>query len=141
MRRSSTSRSQRPDLLDRSPTTAREPGRGWAPLVIDPVRQLRELADLHHLGLRNRDEYQPQNSKVLDLWCEPLGPEFGLAAACLAQPGQTARRRSDGRPTSRTGTHMRFHPPLGGAGLPKERSSCSRTSKSTNRQGGFKTCR
>jgi Short C-terminal domain len=63
----STSRSQRPDLLDRPPTAAREPGRGWAPLVIDPVRQLRELADLHHRGLLSRDEYQQQKSKVLDL--------------------------------------------------------------------------
>jgi Short C-terminal domain len=67
MRRSGNSRSQRPDLLDRPPTTAREPGPGWALLVIDPVRQLRELADLHYRGLLSRDEYQQQKAKVLDL--------------------------------------------------------------------------
>jgi hypothetical protein len=67
MRRSGNSRSQRPDLLDRPPATARELGPGWALLVIDPVRQLRELADLHYRGLLSRDEYQQQKSKVLDL--------------------------------------------------------------------------
>jgi hypothetical protein len=67
MRRNDVARSQRPDLLDRPPATAREPGPGWALLVIDPVRQLRELADLHHRGLLSGDEYQHQKAKVLDL--------------------------------------------------------------------------
>ena len=69
MKRKGTTRSRQPDLLDRPPATAREPGPGWALLVIDPVRQLRELADLHHQGLLSREEYQQQKSKVLD----PLG--------------------------------------------------------------------
>jgi Short C-terminal domain len=67
MRRCSTSRSQCRDLLDRPPATAREPGPGWALLVIDPVNQLRELADLHRRGLLSREEYQEQKSKVLEL--------------------------------------------------------------------------
>jgi len=67
MIRRHTSRSSQPDLLDRPPTTARQPGPGWGLLVIDPVRQLRELADLHHRGLLSREEYQQQKVKVLDL--------------------------------------------------------------------------
>jgi hypothetical protein len=67
MKRSSTSRSQRPDLLDRPPVTAREIGAGRGFPVIDPVGQLRELADLHHRGLLSSDEYQQQKCKVLDL--------------------------------------------------------------------------
>ena len=67
MRRNGTTRSRQPDLLDRPPATAREPGSGWALQVIDPVRQLRALADLRHRGLLSREEYQQQKSKVLDL--------------------------------------------------------------------------
>lgn len=67
MIRCRTSRSQRPDLLERPPATTREPGPGWALLVIDPISQLRELADLHHRGLLSREEYQHQKSKILDL--------------------------------------------------------------------------
>jgi hypothetical protein len=63
----STSRSKRPDLLERPPATARQLGPGWALLVIDPVSQLRELADLHRRGLVSRDEYQQQKCKILDL--------------------------------------------------------------------------
>jgi Short C-terminal domain len=67
MRRNGTTRSRQPDLLERPPATAREHSSGWALSVIDPVRQLRELADLHHQGLLSREEYQQQKSKVLDL--------------------------------------------------------------------------
>jgi Short C-terminal domain len=67
MRRHEASRSQRPDLLDRPPAAGRELQPGWALLVIDPVSQLEELADLHRKGLLSRDEYQQQKSKVLAL--------------------------------------------------------------------------
>jgi hypothetical protein len=67
MRRSETSRSQRPDLLDRPPAAGRELQPGWGLLVIDQVSQLRELADLHRQGLLSHDEYQQQKSKVLAL--------------------------------------------------------------------------
>ncbi len=60
-------RSKRPDLLERPPATARELGPGWALLVIDPVNQLRELADLHRRGLVSAEEYQQQKCKILDL--------------------------------------------------------------------------
>jgi Short C-terminal domain len=60
-------RSKRPDLLERPPATARDLGPGWALLVIDPVRQLRELADLHRRGLVSGEEYQQQKCKILDL--------------------------------------------------------------------------
>ena len=63
----STSRSNRPESLDRPPTTARELGPGWASLVIDPVSQIRELADLHRRGLVSREEYEQQKCKILDL--------------------------------------------------------------------------
>ena len=62
-----TTRSNRPDLLERPPATARELGPGWAVLVIDPVNQLRELADLHRRGLVSQEEYQQQKCKILDL--------------------------------------------------------------------------
>ena len=67
MRGQSTSRSNRPDLLDRPPATARGLGPGWASLVIDPVSQIRELADLHRRGLVSREEYEQQKCKILDI--------------------------------------------------------------------------
>jgi hypothetical protein len=67
MQRNSSSRSNRPDLLDRPPATARALGPGWASLVIDPVSQLKELADLHRRGLVSGEEYQQQKCKILDL--------------------------------------------------------------------------
>ncbi len=67
MRSHHASRSERPDLLERPPTTARELGPGWALLVIDPVNQIRELADLHRRGLVSAEEYQQQKCKILDL--------------------------------------------------------------------------
>lgn len=67
MRRNSTSRCERPDLLDRPPVTARELGPGWALLVVDPVSQLKELADLHRRGLVSREEYEQQKCKILNL--------------------------------------------------------------------------
>ncbi len=67
MRGQSTSRSSRPDLLDRPPATARELGPGWAALVVDPVSQIRELADLHRRGLVSWEEYEQQKCKILDI--------------------------------------------------------------------------
>jgi hypothetical protein len=67
MRGQSTSRSSRPDLLARPPATARELRPGWAALVVDPVSQIRELADLHRRGLVSREEYEQQKCKILDI--------------------------------------------------------------------------
>jgi len=44
MRQLRTPRNERPDLLVRPPSTSRELERGWGLLVVDPVRQLAELA-------------------------------------------------------------------------------------------------
>ena len=63
----SHTRSNRPDLLERPPATARELGPGWALLVVDPVNQLKELADLHRRGFVSPEEYQQQKCKILDL--------------------------------------------------------------------------
>jgi hypothetical protein len=67
MKNRNAPRSKRPDRLERPPATARELGPGWSLLVIDPVRQLRELADLHRRGLVSGEEYQQQKCKILDL--------------------------------------------------------------------------
>jgi len=66
MRQLRTPRNERPDLLVRPPSTSRELERGWGLLVVDPVRQLAELADLHRRGLLTPEEYQQQKDKVLE---------------------------------------------------------------------------
>jgi Short C-terminal domain len=66
VRRLMTPRNHRPDLLVRPPSTSRELERGWAMLVVDPVNQLAELADLHRRGLLSSEEFQEQKSKVLE---------------------------------------------------------------------------
>ena len=55
-----------PDLLCRPPSGAGPTDRGWAVLVVDPVEQLRELADLCRRGLLSPEEYQLHKAKVLD---------------------------------------------------------------------------
>jgi hypothetical protein len=55
-----------PDLLCRPPSGAGPADRGWAELVVDPVEQLRELADLCQRGLLSPEEYEQQKAKVLD---------------------------------------------------------------------------
>ncbi|HEX3087955.1 MAG TPA: hypothetical protein VHQ23_04820 [Ilumatobacteraceae bacterium] len=55
------SRGQRdeiPDLLSRPPNGTREFVAEWAHVLVDPVRQLQQLADLHGEGLLSQDEYE-----------------------------------------------------------------------------------
>ena len=55
------SRGQRdaiPDLLSRPPIGTREFVTEWAHVLVDPVRQLQQLADLHGAGLLSHDEYE-----------------------------------------------------------------------------------
>jgi len=66
MRRVKSTRLCRVDLLARPPSTARSPDGDWVRLVIDPVDQLRELAELHRGGLLSVDEYERQRMKVLE---------------------------------------------------------------------------
>jgi Short C-terminal domain len=66
MQRLSRSRGHRTDLLARPPCTARDLERGWAALFVDPIDQLKELADLRIRGLLSREEFDRQKAKVID---------------------------------------------------------------------------
>jgi hypothetical protein len=66
MRRVGTSRSERVDLLARPPSAERTAESGITALIVDPVEQLRELADLFDQGLLSREEFERQRNKVLD---------------------------------------------------------------------------
>jgi hypothetical protein len=59
----STARGRR-DLLVRPPCSS-DPDRSWVALVVDPVRQLDELAELHRRGVLTADEFDHQKAKVL----------------------------------------------------------------------------
>lgn len=63
MRRTSTSRGGHLDLLTEAPL---EPAVGdrWAVLLIDPVAQVNELADLVARGLVSPEEFERQRRKV-----------------------------------------------------------------------------
>jgi hypothetical protein len=65
MRRLECSRVRRIDLLARPPAAV-VAADGWAALVVDPVEQLRGLADLRRRGLLSGDEYEQQRAKVLE---------------------------------------------------------------------------
>jgi len=56
-----------PDLLTRPPSGTREFVTDWSRLLVDPVRQLGELADLHALGFLSHDEYERFKNRVIDL--------------------------------------------------------------------------
>ena len=66
-RHASRSRDALPDLLSRPPTGAREFVLGWSDLMVDPVRQLEVLADLHATGLLSREEFDHYKSRVTSL--------------------------------------------------------------------------
>jgi hypothetical protein len=65
VRRARPTRLQGVDLLTRPPTVSRTHD-GWTRLVVDPVEQLRELAELCDRGLLSDEEYERQRAKVLD---------------------------------------------------------------------------
>ena len=65
MRRLTTPRHERPDLLVRPPCGTEELERRWTAMVVDPVEQLVELADLRSRGLLSAEEYEAQKSKVI----------------------------------------------------------------------------
>ena len=53
-----------PDLLARPPCGTREFVAEWSHLLVDPVRQLRTLADLFEGGLLSRVEYERYKRQV-----------------------------------------------------------------------------
>jgi hypothetical protein len=61
-------RDHRTDLLARAPWGVREDERGWGALIVDPVRQLEALADLHAQGVLSREEFERQKAKVLETY-------------------------------------------------------------------------
>jgi hypothetical protein len=64
MRRRRTNRRRQGDLLARPPCGARELEGGVAALIVDPVQQLEELADLLSRGLLTNEEFERQKTRV-----------------------------------------------------------------------------
>lgn len=64
MRRAAGSRNQLIGVLVRPPCSGGEL-HDWADLVIDPIEQIEELADLRHRGLLTAEEFERQKAKVL----------------------------------------------------------------------------
>ena len=65
MRRTVTSRTGNPDLLDGTPTNTPFEDR-WAPLLIDRAAQVAELANLLERGLLTPEEFERQRRRVLE---------------------------------------------------------------------------
>jgi hypothetical protein len=63
MRRVATSRREHLDLLSSAPSAVTVEDR-WTALLIDPVAQVTELADLVARGLVSPEEFERQRSKV-----------------------------------------------------------------------------
>ena len=67
MRPSDTSRHGLPDLLVRPPTGTREFVTQWSDLIVDPIRQLEALADLHRSGLLSHDQFEQYKRRIRNL--------------------------------------------------------------------------
>lgn len=65
MKRLRTSRRHELDLLSRPPLGIDQQHQEWAALIVDPVEQLEELADLHGRGLLSRDEFESQKARII----------------------------------------------------------------------------
>jgi hypothetical protein len=66
VRHHTSSRARVPDLLTRPPSGTREFVSDWSHLLVDPVKQLQVLADLHALGFLSRDEFERHKLRVSD---------------------------------------------------------------------------
>jgi Short C-terminal domain len=64
MRRRRTHRRRQGDLLARPPVGSRELAGGMAALIVDPMEQLEELADLRSRGLLSSEEFERQKTRV-----------------------------------------------------------------------------
>jgi len=68
VRRVSTTRHRRTDLLARPPCNDVASDRGWTAAIVDPVGQLEELAHLCARGLLSREEFDGYRSRILEVW-------------------------------------------------------------------------
>jgi hypothetical protein len=66
MRRYGSSRRHRLGLLARPPCGIEDFTSGRAALVVDPVEQLAELADLRRRGLLSAEEFERHEAKLLE---------------------------------------------------------------------------
>ena len=66
MRRMMPTRRHQADLIARPPLGGAGVERAWASLIIDPVEQLRALADLRDRGLLSQAEFSAQRQRILD---------------------------------------------------------------------------
>jgi Short C-terminal domain len=64
MRRRRTIRRRQGNLLARPPCGGPELEGGVAALIVDPVQQLEELADLRSRGLLTTEEFERQKARV-----------------------------------------------------------------------------
>lgn len=62
-----SSRDTIPGLLTRPPRGTREFVVPWSDVLVDPVRQLEALVDLHAMGLLSRDEFDRYTRHVRGL--------------------------------------------------------------------------
>ena len=62
MRRVATSRRENPDLLTTEPSEIAD--ERWTALLIDPVAQVTELADLVARGLVSPEDFERQRGKI-----------------------------------------------------------------------------
>lgn len=62
MRRVATSRRENPDLLTKEPSEVTD--ERWTALLIDPVAQVTELADLVARGLVSPEDFERQRGKI-----------------------------------------------------------------------------
>lgn len=53
------------DLLTRPPAGSQPSQADWGPLMLDPIEQLTQLADLCARGFLSRDEFEYQKDKLL----------------------------------------------------------------------------
>ena len=65
MKHKTSSRHDRHDLLARPPCRAHDDELGNETSIVDPVAQLRELAELRGRGLLSEEQYETQMAKVL----------------------------------------------------------------------------
>jgi hypothetical protein len=64
MRRVTASRAELVGVLVRPPCSSSELA-GWARLVVNPVEQIEELADLQRRGLLTPEEFEYQKTKII----------------------------------------------------------------------------
>jgi len=75
MRRVIPTRRHQADLIARPPLGGVGVERVWASLIIDPVHQLRALADLRDRGLISSAEFSVQRQRILLADSEPAGSD------------------------------------------------------------------